>query len=181
MAEKNGLTQYAMRAGLVLGLFWVFRYLLFMLGSGNFLINGIHTLLMPFTLILAYLFTVRYRMSLGGSISFGKAWRLGVMTYFFAALIVSIPHYIYYQYVNPTYLSDAIDMAKELLSGIELSPESAEVINNMEAPVPILMTFYDIISNIFYGMIFSVPIALIASLGGSSSPTAGYNESQNQD
>ncbi|MCD7937768.1 MAG: DUF4199 domain-containing protein [Tannerellaceae bacterium] len=182
MADNNySLTQFAMRTGFMLGLFWVFRYLLFMFGSQSFLISGIYSLLMPLTLVFAYFFTRQYRETLDGKIRFGKAWRFGVMLYFFAALIVCLPHYIYYAYINPNYLSDAIDLMKEFMEGMELGPEAAEMMNNLQAPAPIVMTLYDILSNVIYGMIFSLPVAAIVSMGSSSAPATGSNSSQNQE
>ena len=98
MEENKGLLlKCAMSYGLAMGIYWVIKYLFLIFGysipSLIFIYEGL-SLAVPF---IAYYLTKRYRQDIGGSISFFHAWRFGIMLYFFAALIVSIEHFIFFQ------------------------------------------------------------------------------------
>ena len=102
MEENKGLLlKCAMSYGLAMGIYWVIKYLFLIFGysipSLIFIYEGL-SLAVPF---IAYYLTKRYRQDIGGSISFFHAWRFGIMLYFFAALIVSIEHFIFFQFIAP--------------------------------------------------------------------------------
>ena len=106
MEENKGLLlKCAMSYGLAMGIYWVIKYLFLIFGysipSLIFIYEGL-SLAVP---LIAYYLTKRYRQDIGGSISFFHAWRFGIMLYFFAALIVSIEHFIFFQCFH-TFLTD---------------------------------------------------------------------------
>lgn len=96
MEENKGLLlKSAMTYGLVMGIFWVIKYLFFIFSNTVPSLNIVYlglTLLVPF---IAYYLTKRYKQDIGGTISFFHAWRFGTMLYFFAALIVALEHFVF--------------------------------------------------------------------------------------
>ncbi len=161
--NKSLLLKSSMQYGLSMGIFWCIKYLFFMLGvSSNFwgILYMMLTLLVPF---FAYFFTWRYKRDIGGKIGFFHAWQFGVLLYFFAALIVCLEHYIFYQYIAPPgFLANSLNQTLELLRNSQVDPQMIEAIGNVNIS-PIQMAIQGIFNNVFYGVIFSIPIAMIAS------------------
>ncbi len=163
MAEnKSSLIKFAMHYGLLMGLYWAFKYLFFILSFYYPVLNGVYIGMTFFVPVVAYFFSVKYREQIGGVITFGHAWQLGVYLYLFAALIVSLLHYVYYQFVLPPGM--LVDIYSQLTDYIRdnmtLSPEMSELLDGLKTPTPIQMTLQGIANNVFYGIILSIPIAL---------------------
>ncbi|MCC8152865.1 MAG: DUF4199 domain-containing protein, partial [Tannerellaceae bacterium] len=180
MTENNNtILHNAMKFGVPLGIFWIFKYIFFMFASVSIIINGIYILLTPITLILTYYTTQMYKEQSGGTFSFMRAWIFGVLLYFFAALLVSIPHYIYYEYVaGPGFLTDVFEQAKRTMETLKVDPQILMRMEEMNAPTPISMTFYDILNNTFYGIIFSMPVAILNA--GKKTPQS-FNSNKTED
>ena len=83
------------------------------------------------------------------------------MIYFFAALIVSLAHYIFFKYiVSPDYLPSMIDSMTQILKSANVSPEAVKNLTQINI-TPIHMTIQGIFNNIFYGIVLSIPVAAI--------------------
>ena len=106
------------------------------------------TIMVPY---IAYRFTKRYREQLGGQIGFFHAWQFGILLYFFAALIVSLAHYGFYRYI-----SEAVNLLKNSQIDNQLIQSLQEV-----RITPIQMAIQGIFNNLFYGIIFSIPVAAL--------------------
>ena len=77
--NKNILLKSAMSYGLAMGIYWIFKYIFFIIGYKHPAFMAVYwgcTLTVPF---IAYVLTKRFREDLGGSIRFSQAWRFGVM------------------------------------------------------------------------------------------------------
>ncbi len=165
MNEKNSLLKWAMTYGLGLGIYWAIKYVFFILGVSYPMFNIVYwilTLAVPF---IAYYFTKKYKdEALGGQISFFHAWRYGTMLYFFAALIVSLVHFIFYQYIaSPDFIANAYDQTINLLKQSQINTSMMESLSKMPVPSPIQMAIQGIFNNIFYGIVLSIPVAFIVS------------------
>ncbi|MDO4756158.1 MAG: DUF4199 domain-containing protein, partial [Parabacteroides sp.] len=101
--------------------------------------------------------------AIGGSISFSHAWRFGMLLYFFAALIVSVEHYVFYQYIAPPDFLN--NMMSQAVTALQEANMDSEVINSINQTnfTPIHMTIQGIFNNIFYGIILSIPVAALVS------------------
>ena len=116
------------------------------------------TIMVPY---IAYRFTKRYREQLGGKIGFFHAWQFGILLYFFAALIVSLAHYGFYRYVAPDdFLSNSISEAVTLLQNSQIDNQLIQSIQEIRI-TPIQMAIQGIFNNLFYGIIFSIPVAAL--------------------
>lgn len=178
MEENKGLLlKCAMSYGLAMGIFWVVKYLFLIFAySVPFLIfiYMILTLAVPF---VAYAFTKRYRQDIGGNISFFHAWRFGIMLYFFAALIVAIEHFIFFQFIAPPdFLANTISQFVESMKNSYMSEEIIDAVSRINF-TPIHMAIQGIFNNIFYGIILSIPVAAIVCHNNA----VGVRESQRQE
>lgn len=116
------------------------------------------TLAVPF---IAYYMTKRYRQDIGGKISFFHAWRFGTMLYFFAALIVSLEYFVFYQFIAPPdFVANAIGQLSGVLKENQVNTEVIDSLGKMRIS-PIHMAIQGIFNNVFYGIILSIPVAAI--------------------
>lgn len=151
----------AMSYGFSLGIFWIVKYIFYMFSMRFSYLVVIYwgmSLVVPY---LAYLLTKRYREDLGGVISFSQAWRFGVLIYLFAAMLVSIMHYVFYRFVAPPdFLSSAVEQTIASLKQMQVDSKVISSIESMNFS-PIHMALQGILNNIFYGIILSLPVAAL--------------------
>lgn len=151
----------AMSYGFSLGIFWIVKYIFYMFSMRFSYLVVIYwgmSLVVPY---LAYLLTKRYREDLGGVISFSQAWRFGVLIYLFAAMLVSVMHYVFYRFVAPPdFLSSAVEQTIASLKQIQVDSKVISSIESMNFS-PIHMALQGILNNIFYGIILSLPVAAL--------------------
>mgnify|MGYP002327244142 FL=1 len=151
----------AMSYGFSLGIFWIVKYIFYMFSMHFSYLVVIYwgmSLVVPY---LAYLLTKRYREDLGGVISFSQAWRFGVLIYLFAAMFVSVMHYVFYQFVAPPdFLSSAVEQTIASLKQMQVDSKVISSIESMNFS-PIHMALQGILNNIFYGIILSLPVAAL--------------------
>ncbi|MDR2388167.1 MAG: DUF4199 domain-containing protein [Tannerellaceae bacterium] len=158
MKNKKLLLWIALYYGRPLGLFWVVKYVFFVLGVSLPWVGIIYWILTPLTLFLSYMFTDICRRRLGGRITFAQAWGFGVLLYFFSAVIVSLAHFVFYRYIaSPDYLASVMQTAAEMLT--QINPQMQETLRATPLPTPMDLTLQDIVSNTFYGALFSIPVA----------------------
>lgn len=151
----------AMSYGFSLGIFWIVKYIFYMFSMRFSYLVVIYwgmSLVVPY---LAYLLTKRYREDLGGVISFSQAWRFGVLIYLFAAMLVSIMHYVFYRFVAPPdFLSSAVEQTIASLKQMQVDSKVISSIESMNFS-PIHMALQGILNNVFYGIILSLPVAAL--------------------
>lgn len=151
----------AMSYGFSLGIFWIVKYIFYMFSMRFSYLVVIYwgmSLVVPY---LAYLLTKRYREDLGGVISFSQAWRFGVLIYLFAAMLVSVMHYVFYRFVAPPdFLSSAVEQTIASLKQMQVDSKVISSIESMNFS-PIHMALQGILNNIFYGIILSLPLAAL--------------------
>ncbi|OAV64668.1 hypothetical protein Barb6XT_02728 [Bacteroidales bacterium Barb6XT] len=165
MAEnKNFLLKSAMAYAIPLGTFWCGKYIFFMLSASSSFFFGVYWLLTATVPIITYYQTWRYRQDIvGGTISFFHAWQFGVLLYFFAALIVSLVHYVFYQYIAPPeLLADSLRQVVEFLQKSDADQQMTDSVESMQMN-PIRMAIQGILNNVFYGIFLSLPAAWAVS------------------
>ncbi|MDH6356804.1 DUF4199 domain-containing protein [Parabacteroides sp. PF5-9] len=180
MTEYKGLlVKSAMTYGLAMGIYWVIKYIFFILSFSVPVCNYLYwalTFTVPF---VAYTITKRYREDTGGQIGFFHAWQFGLLLYTFAALIVSLVHYMFYQYVAPPdLLASAFSQALELLDSQQVNSELVDKLKEVRV-TPIQMAIQGIFNNIFYGVIFSIPVAALLCRNNNSGQIFQNNQQNN--
>lgn len=176
--DKSVLLKSSMAYGLLLGIFWVIKYIFFILGNSMPAMNIIYWILTPLTLIVAYVLTRIYKAQIGERIGFFHAWQFGVLMYFFGGLIVSLLHYVFYRYIAaPDLIATSMNQAISLMKDLNLNSQMKEMIEQMSTPTPIQMTIQGIFNNTFYGLILSIPIAALVCRNNST----GFINQNNQE
>lgn len=159
--NKSLLIKDAMTYGFIMGIFWVVKYLFFIFSGSASILNYVYILLTLAVPFFAYYLTKKYKEEIGGEISFFHAWRFGTMIYFFAALIVSLEHFVFYQFIAPpNFLPNVINQAIDTLKNTNVNTEVIESVSNMNFS-PIHMAIQGIFNNIFYGIVLSIPVAAL--------------------
>lgn len=161
----------AMVYGTSMGLFWILKFMLvpfiFSVPFTSLCFLGL-TVAVPF---VGYFFARQYRDRYcpDGRVGFMQAWVFCMLMYAFAALLASVAHYIFFQYVDggsmiATYrelLDELQRTAPELDEMVKQYHQAADLIASM---TPIDLTIQLILNNIFYGMLLALPTALFVSL-----------------
>ena len=94
------------------------------------------------------------------------------MLYFFAALIVSIEHFIFFQFIAPPdFLSNTMTQAIIALKNANFNSEVIEAIKQTNF-TPIHLAIQQIFNNIFYGIILSIPVAALVCRSRTASPVS---------
>lgn len=176
--NKSLLLKGATTYGFAMGIYWVIKYLFLIFSNtvpGLSLIYILLTLAVPF---IAYYLTKRYRDDIGGSISFFHAWRFGTLLYFFAALIVAVEQFIFYQFFAPRdFMYDAANQLIEMLKDSPFATDVIEAVGRMNFS-PIHMAVTGIFNNIFYGIVLSIPVAALLCRNNATGTIIQKNEQE---
>ena len=169
--DKSFLLRGAMNYGFVMGIYWVIKYVFFILGFSHPTANIVYWSLSCLVPYIAYKMTRRYRENIGGKLGFFHAWQFGVLLYFFAAILVSLEHYLFYRFVAPPdLLVKTVSDMEEALKASGASQALLDAIKEIHV-TPIQMAIQGIFNNVLYGIILSIPVALLAR--GESSDMMG--------
>lgn len=169
------VNDYLMKMALPLGGWFVVIYLLRNAATTNVALSLITTPLALVTPIALWWIIRELRKRLGGYIMGFQAWVFGVQTMFFAGLIEGLFIYVYNQFLRPGNLQVVRDAAikqyNEVLTALkglgayqEWIPkfeETAETLKNAPIETPIETAISALSNDMFLGMIFMIPIALI--------------------
>ena len=170
--DKSFLLRGAMNYGFVMGIYWVIKYVFFILGFSHPTANIVYWSLSCLVPYIAYKMTRRYRENIGGKLGFFHAWQFGVLLYFFAAILVSLEHYLFYRFIAPP------DLLMRTVSDMEEALKESGASQTLLAAIkeirvtPIQMAIQGIFNNLLYGIILSIPVALLAR-GESSGKMGG--------
>ena len=166
--QTKTLQEHAMRFGTLMGLFWIIKFIFLPLGFKMPLLQLLFVILTCYVPILGYKFARRYRDNFSeGNISFTQAYVFIMLMYFFAALLTSAGHFIYFNFIDngfitETYLSQLEALKSGVTADLEVSVDQLiETFNIVAALSPIQLTLQLIFQNIFYGSLLAVPTALL--------------------
>lgn len=170
-SPMRNIVNSAMMYGTWMGIYWALKFMLvplmFTFPLASLLFLGL-TVAVPF---VGYFFVrhFRERYCQEGRITFVQAWMFTLLMYAFAALLVSVAHYVYFAYVDGGVLLGTYVEQLEQLE--QLQPELAGAVTEYKkaaelfvAMSPIDLTVQMIVNNLFYGMILALPTALVASM-----------------
>ncbi|GAB6012869.1 DUF4199 domain-containing protein [Viscerimonas tarda] len=160
------LLKYAMNYGVILGAFWVFKYLFLILSNvlqtvmrdsflPDFLLY-LHLYLLPIgTLSLFYVLLRRYRdYALKGKISYLQCLAFGALLFTFAALIEAVVIYVHYKFIDPKYIYIRDKGWLEMLLQYFFSHQWLETQRDTFGNIIVLIS--EIVKNIVIGFFLSV-------------------------
>ena len=160
MDEKRpDLFRHTMRYGLFMGALFSANFLLSTLGG----IGGmISYFVMGAIIYFTYNFTVLFRESeCNGELTYGKGLRYVLLLYFFAAIISSVVKYVYFNWVNPEYLSNLLNQSMQVFESMSMPEEqmttSINLLNKMMSPA--FYAMQTLWMNVFMGLLVGLVMA----------------------
>ena len=163
-APKKSIARYAMEYGVYFGIYLIVKFALTTFSLNNFVANFVSEVL-----LIAIPFILYYKKQDGGNVRFSHLWMFGIFLFFFASLLSGVAEYVYYRYINPTYIEMQMAAVLDLIEKMTQAQDS-EMLQVMRdglakggAPSPIEMVFQTIWANVFFGSLLSIIIALIVS------------------
>lgn len=162
--QGTSLLKYAMHYGMILGFFWMFKYL-FLIGAGfsDHVFIYVYYLLNVGTFLLLYIFTIKYRNSDPGSPKGMLSCVLFVtLICFFASFFESAIIYAHYKFIDPSYFIKLTIPAMNMIDKLPNPPEQKEILRNIfsSQPIYIIMEF---IKNTVLGLILGLLMGLLVN------------------
>ena len=169
MTEKRkNFQEAAMRYGTVMGIFWTLKFVLFPLGMQSPLLLMAFFLLTLIVPVAGFFLARQYRdRECGGVLTFSRAFLFTSFMYLFAALFVTIAHYIYFRYMdNGLIISTYQDMLNqmngmataEMKASLDQFQQALDIIATLS---PLEISIQLITQNVFYCTIIALPTALL--------------------
>jgi len=157
------VTKPALRMGAMIALMLIiYTLILYITGNANNrYVNWISYALMITGLWLG---TKNYRdEQLGGTITFGQAYKMSFLTSFFSALIFAVFLYIYFKFLARDVMQEMKTISEQdLLDNPDISEDQAEMtmkIFNNYVFIPFSLAFTSILSFSFLGALLSLLVA----------------------
>lgn len=163
--DKSQLLNYAMVAGIYLGLFWVGKYFFVIIGMRFQIFNFLGTLLSLVTPALLYYFLVKYNhVLLEGKMRYWHGVQFAILLFFFASILESMIVFIHVRWIDPAFISNLFNNIIELADGMNISKSVVTQLSEQPLPTPFSYILNNVImANVFLGMILSffiVPLSI---------------------
>ncbi len=163
--NKSYLLEYTMNAGILLGLFWVIKYLFVILGGKYPGMNAIGTTLSVGTPVLLYYLLVKYNVGwMNREMRFGQGVQFTILLFFFASILEALVVYVHIRWIDPAYIARLYDNMVEIAETLEVSKAMLTRLAEQPLPDPFTYIFNNVImADVFIGLLLSlliVPLAL---------------------
>lgn len=168
--KKFNIIEASMNIGLLLGLYFVAKFVIASVSIYFPLLSAVSFLLslaIPFVMYFFLMNTLKKNCETG--VIFSNVWTLTILSILFASLIESIFMYMYLQYVNPDYLSDQISTISTMLNQFNESQKNEtlskfiESYEKAEIPSAINISINSIFNNIFMVGLVCLPVCRYVS------------------
>jgi hypothetical protein len=158
--NKSYLLEYTMQAGILLGLFWIFKYLFVILGGKYPGMNVIGTTLSVGTPVLLYYLLVRYNVGwMNRKMRFGHGVQFTILLFFFASILEALVVFIHIRWIDPTYIATLYDNMVEVAKALEVSKTLITRLAEQPLPNPFTYIFSNVImADVFIGLLLSLLI-----------------------
>ncbi|MFA6581314.1 MAG: DUF4199 domain-containing protein [Paludibacter sp.] len=155
---QRSFVKSAMNSGLIMGVIFSVNFLLSV--SRITALMLITYVIAIFIVITMYRMAVRFRdTECEGSITYGRAFLYILSTFFYAALISTVVKYIYFQFINPSYLETMFQESMKLMEKLKL-PMTSVSADQMESMLkPVNYSFIYIWMNIIFGGLVGLMMA----------------------
>ena len=149
-----------------MGLFWILKFALLPLGLVFSPLALLFLLLTCAVPVIVFLMTRSFRdKQCEGELSFFSALVFTFQIYLFASILTAIGHYLYFQFLDNgfiyTQIQAQLDVLKDEPSMKAQISQITHAMDILRGLSPIQLTMQLLSQNIFYGIIFSLPIAML--------------------
>ena len=166
--KRKNFQEAAMRYGTVMGIFWTLKFVLFPMGMQSPLLLMAFFLLTLIVPIVGFFLVRQYRdRECEGVLTFSRAFLFTSFMYMFAALFVTIAHYIYFRYLDNglivTTYQDMLNQMSgiattEMKTSIDQFQQALEIIAGLS---PLEISIQLITQIVFYCTLIALPTALL--------------------
>jgi hypothetical protein len=154
--NKLSLRRYAMYFGTCMGIYWIIKFIIFLLGLSSPFLSLLFTVLTIAVPFIGVYYTRSFRNRIcGGSITFMQSWAFMVFMYISASLLVAVAHYIYFRFMDNGHVMDVYAR----FAGAMEQEEALAMIRSMSA-IEITMLLF--LQNILYCSILTLITAPFA-------------------
>ncbi len=162
--NKGQLLDYTMRAGLLLGFFWAFKYLFVIFGMHNPAISTIGSLLSLGTPMLLFHFLVKYNTGwMEHEMRYGQGVRFSILLFFFASILEALMVFIHVRWIDPAFIANLFEGLIELAGTMEISKALGAQLAEQPLPDPFSYIFSNVImANVFLGLALSLLVVPLA-------------------
>ncbi len=164
--KESNIIPFAMEYGAVLSLFLIVKFGISVLSSTYLLLNILNIVMICMIPWIVYKYVKRYKSEYAeADFSFTHAFSVAFMIVIFASLPESLVQFIYFQFINPDFISTQMNSVTDMLTSINKAENSntlSQLVDTFaEAPIPTAgeMVFQNIFNNIYIGAIISIFIA----------------------
>lgn len=152
--------------GTYMGLFWILKFALLPLGLVFSPLALLFLLLTCAVPVIVFLMTRSFRdKQCEGELSFFSALVFTFQIYLFASILTAIGHYLYFQFLDNGFIYTQIQAQLNVLKDEpSMKAQISQITHAMDilrGLSPIQLTMQLLSQNIFYGIIFSLPIAML--------------------
>ncbi len=164
--NKNNMVNSAMNYAIPLGIFWIFKYIFFMLGDYSALSLYIYNFLTVGTLVVYYFLISRYRdKDLGGEIEYGHVILFSLLLFLFASVLEIAVVALHIFVLKPEFLDE---FKEQLITVAErfsvlLGDSYVESIKMFASNMGGYYIFSYLLNNIFTGLFLSLIIGYFVS------------------
>ncbi|MBK5719490.1 DUF4199 domain-containing protein [Dysgonomonas sp. Marseille-P4677] len=163
--EKGAsLLKYAMHYGMILGVFWMVKYL-FLIGSGfsDHVFIYVYYLLNVGTFLLIYIFTFKYKDADPESPKGILSCVLFVtLICFFASFFEAIVIYAHYKFIDPSYFTKMIIPVMNMIEKMPNPSDQKELLGKIFSSQPIYI-ISEFIKNTMLGLILGLLMGLLVN------------------
>ena len=162
--NKNQLFYYSLYASLILGVYWVVKYLIIILGKDYAVTSIIGNLLTIGTPIILLYFLVQYNLRYNNNeMSFGHGIQFSILMFFFASILEAIVVFIHVNWIDPVFISNFYNSLVTIAESLSLNQALTAQLAEQPLPSSFSYVFNNIIlGDVFIGLLLSLLIVPIA-------------------
>lgn len=156
--DKSRLLNYAMNGGLLLGLFWVIKYLL-VIGSETMpALHHVASMLTLGTPLILFWLLTKYKNDVTeGRLSFGHGVQFAIMLFFFASILEAALVFVHVTWMDTAFIGKQYAGMIETVRSSKLSDKMVQTLENQ--PLPSIINYLIsnvILANVFSGIVLSI-------------------------
>lgn len=179
MSDKNNnILSVAMNYALLLGLFWVFKYLFAIGGSYHDIFKYIFQLLSIGTPVVFYVLLCRYRdVALGGKILYGQCILFSLLLFIFASIPEAVIMSLHLLIINPEIVAEQNRLVFDLMDKMKMvninSAAYEQTKSFLSSYGALYYTASNVIGNVIIGFCLSLILGYFVSI---KSPNPTQND-----